>query len=366
MRIHLVFLLILFPVSIYFTNHPEQPASFVPVKVDTVSDQGLFDTDDVLQITLKGNIRDLLNDRTAEPKLFPIVLSYQKGDNSEVAIEAKAKTRGHFRRLRDNCKFPPLLIQFTKKGPQQNTLFSEQKKLKLVMPCTGDDFVVREWLAYKIYNLVTPYSFKARLVEVKLEDEQNKKSFDPFYGILLEEEKQMATRNKAVVVDKKLQPKQIKEDAFFRMSVFQYLIGNTDWSIQYQQNIKLVSPESGDSIIAVPYDFDHSGLVNAPYAHPAEELLMSSVRQRRFRGYCIQDLNKYNEVLAEFNRLKNEIYSLFTNCALLDQKYLKSNMQWMDDFYKTISNDKAWHKDFAYPCDKNGTGNVVIKGLKED
>jgi len=258
------------------------------------------------------------------------------------------------------------LIQFAKKGPQLNTLFSDQHKLKLVMPCTGDEYVIREWLAYKIYNLVTPYSFRARLVKVKLEDEKFKKPIDPFYGILIEEEKQMAKRNKSVIVEKNLQPKQIKEEAFFKMSVFQYLIGNTDWSIQYQQNIKLVSPGSGDSIIAVPYDFDHSGLVNAPYAYPAEELLMSSVRERRYRGYCVQDLKKYEEVLAEYNLLKNDLYSLFTSCDLLDQRYVRSTMQWLDDFYKTISNDKAWHKDFSYPCDKNGTGNVVIKGLKED
>jgi hypothetical protein len=127
-----------------------------------------------------------------------------------------------------------------------------------------------------------------------------------------------------------------------------------------------VSPDSGKSIIAVPYDFDHSGLVNAPYANPAEELRMSSIRQRRFRGYCVQDLNVYNDVLAEYIRLKDDIYHLVSGCALFDQKFVKSTTQWLDEFYQTISNEKSWHKDFAYPCDKNGTGNVVIKGLRED
>lgn len=330
------------------------------------SRQNLFGTDELLDITLKGNLKGLLNDRSGVSKDFPFVLSYLKEDSSITEMPVHIKTRGHFRRLKENCDFPPLLIQFAINGPQQNSVFRDQHKLKLVMPCTGDEYVIREWLAYKIYNLVTTFSFRAKLVKVKLEDEKNKKSIAPFFGILLEEEKQMAKRNNAVVIEKKMQPQQIKTDAFFKMSVFQYLIGNTDWSIQYQQNIKLVTQDSGNTIIAVPYDFDHSGLVNAPYAHPAEELLMRSVRERRYRGYCVQDLKKYDEVLAEYNGLKNELYSLFINSALLDQKYLRSTSQWLDDFYKTINNPKAWQKDFAYPCDKNGTGNIIIKGLKED
>jgi hypothetical protein len=204
------------------------------------------------------------------------------------------------------------------------------------------------------------------LVQVKLEDEKGKKSIDPFYGILLEEDKQMAGRNKSIILENKTQPQQVSTESFFRMAVFEYLIGNTDWSVQYQQNIKLVSPDSGRTIISVPYDFDHAGLVNAPYAKPAEELQMSSTRERRFRGYCVQDLNKYNDVIAEYMRLKDEVYKVFTSCSMLDQKFLKSNMQWLDEFYNTINDTESWQKDFAYPCDKNGTGNIVIKGLKED
>lgn len=366
MRFSKIFLLVLFPVYFFLKKDTGQATTFIPVKVAPVSEKGLFDTDEILPITLKGNIRNLLNDRNAEPKLFPVILSYKGGDSNEVIIPLKVKTRGHFRRQRDNCDLPPLLLQFAKKGAQQNSVFSQQRKLKLVMPCVGDDYIIREWLTYKLYNLVTPYSFRARLVKVKLDDEKLKKPIAPFFGILLEEEKQMAERNKAVIVEKKIQPQQIKTDAFFRMSVFQYLIGNTDWSIQYQQNIKLLSLDSGNQVIAVPYDFDHSGLVNAPYAYPAEELLMSSVRERRYRGYCVEDLNKYIDVLAEYNRLKKEVYGLITGCELLDQKYIRTTSSWLDDFYKTINNSKSWQKDFAYPCDKKGTGNVIIKGLKED
>lgn len=332
----------------------------------TPTEKGLFDTDDVLHISLQGNMRNLLNDRTDIPKNYSLVLSYSKEDSSEITIPVEVKTRGHFRRLKENCVYPPLLIQFPKEGAHQSSIFKEQKKLKLVMPCRGDEYIIREWLVYKLYNLVTPKSFRARLVKVTLEDAKNKKAASPFYGLLLEEEKQMAKRNGVVAVDRKIRPEQTETDAFLTMTVFEYLIGNTDWSVQYLQNIKLLAHDSTAVPTTVPYDFDHAGLVNAPYAKPAEELLMSSVRERRYRGYCVHEIKVFEKVIDHFNQLKNDIYATYTSCPLLDEKYLKTTIKYFDDFYATINNPVTLKKQFLYPCDKNGTGNVVIRGLKED
>lgn len=74
----------------------------------------------------------------------------------------------------------------------------------------------------------------------------------------------------------------------------------------------------------------------------------------------------FDEVITRYMNLKKDIYNLYTGCTLLDAKYIKSTVQYLDEFYETISNAKSWQKEFDYPCDKNGTGNVVIKGLKED
>lgn len=330
------------------------------------SEKGLFESDAILNITLKGNLRDVLNDRSNLPKNFPLVLSYKKEDSAEMQFPVQVKTRGHFRRLKENCSYPPLLIQFPTEGPHLTSVFSEQKKLKLVMPCKGEEYLIREWLAYKIYNLVTPKSFRARLVKVKLEDDRNKKPVTAFYGILLEEAKQMARRNKAIAVEQALKPQQTQRDAFLEMAVFEYLIGNTDWSTQYQHNVKLLLADSNAVPVTVPYDFDHAGIVNTPYANPAEELQLQSIRERRYRGYCISDLKVFEPIIARYNLLKNDIYKIYTSCTLLDEKYIKSTLQYLDEFFATINNPKAWQKEFGYPCDKNGTGNVVIKGLKEE
>jgi hypothetical protein len=346
-----------------FSSLVAQPLASLPPS--TSSEKNLFEAEDVLPITLKGNIREVLNSRSGTPKSFSLSLSYFKEDSSEVTVPVKVRTRGHFRRIKENCLYPPLLIEFTKKDAQQSAIFKEQRKLKLVMPCKEEKYIIREWLVYKIYNLVTPKSFRARLVKVKLEDNNKKKTVSTFYGILLEEEKQMAKRNKGVIVERKLVSQQAEINAFLSMAVFEYLVGNTDWSVNYLHNIKLLARDSMGIATTVPYDFDHAGIVAAPYAHPAEELELKSVQERRYRGYCMKDMKEFEAVIEHYNRLKNDIYTLYTGCDLLEERYVKSTIAYLDEFYKTINNTKAWQREFAFPCN-NKSGNVVIKGLKGD
>ncbi len=310
-------------------------------------------------------MRDVLNDRGDDPAYHPFTISYFSTDSNETTIPVKIKTRGHFRKDKTNCAWPPFLLNFTKKDVPPSSLFEGQDKIKLVMPCGGDEYVVREWLIYKLYNLITPKSFRARLVSVTMEDLKRKPT--SFYGILLEDQNQMAQRNNTIIVERKMMnPVQTESEAFLTMAVFQYMIGNTDWSVQFQQNIKLLSKDSLGTPTTVPYDFDHSGMVNASYAKPAEELEMRSVLERRYRGYCIPDMNAYNSVIALFNRLKKDFYRVYTECPLMNARSVKTATKYLDDFYDTINDPKELQKAFSYPCDKNGTGNVIIKGLKKD
>jgi len=327
--------------------------------------ENLFEGDEVINIKLSGNLKAVLNDRGDNPQYHPIVISYFSKDSNEIKLTARAKTRGHFRKDKSNCNYPPLLLNIDKSAATNNSLFYNQQKLKLVMPCDGDEYVVREWLIYKLYNLITPKSFKARLVKVIMQDGSKRPA--NFYGFLLEDEKQMAQRNKTMVIERQsLKPQNTETDAFLTMAVFQYMIGNTDWSVQYQQNIKLLAANANAIPTTVPYDFDHSGMVNASYAHPAEELEMRSVIERRYRGYCVADIKTFDEVISKFNKLKNSFYNVYTNCGLIDSRYIKTATKYLDEFYETINDPKQLKKAFSYPCDPNGTGNIIIKGLRED
>jgi hypothetical protein len=326
----------------------------------------LFDSEDVLELTISGDVGDLMKDRGNDPQYHTLTLTYKTGGN-QVSIPVKVKARGHFRKAKENCTYPPLLLNFDKDSTG-NTVFAGQDKLKLVTPCRGDKYVVREYLVYKLYNQITPKSFNVRLVKVIFDDPDSKsKKAEPLYGMLIEEEEDMAKRNNSVSVEGKLtRPEQTKRDDFLNMAVFEYLIGNTDWSVQYMQNVKLIALDASATPSTVPYDFDHSGLVLAPYALPAAELLLSSTRERRYRGFCIEDMNQFTEVINRFRERKEALYNVYASTTLLEESYLKSTLKYLDDFYKTINDPKKLKHEFQYPCNPNGTGNVVIQGLKKD
>ena len=326
----------------------------------------LFDTDEVMELTLRCDLKAVLKDRGDESQYHPATIHYQTGQNA-INIPLKIKTRGHFRKISGNCTYPPILLNFEKSSTPENSVFVGQDKVKLVTPCRGDQYVIQEYLVYKLYNLITPKSFKARLVKVIYQDTVKNKSSDPYYGILLEEEKQMAARNLSQSLEKYgVRPESTQKGDFLKMAVFQYMIGNTDWSVQYLQNIKLITVDSTSLPTTVPYDFDHAGIVRAPYAQPAPELQMSSTLQRRYRGYCIPEMKQFTEAFEIFNQLKDDFYALYDGNPLLSSSYQKQTLKFLDQFYETINDPKKAQKAFSYPCDRSGTGNVVIQGLKKN
>ena len=327
---------------------------------------GLFETEEILEISMKGDFDKLFKDTKGEAQYFDFSLSYVDNALWQAEIPLKVKTRGHFRREMNICSFPPLLLNFQKESVG-NTLFQGQDKLKLVMPCKGEKYVLREFYVYKLYNLITDKSFKVRLVKLTLEDLSTKsKDYDPILCFLIEDEDQMAARNQMTSIDQELiRPESIPQSDFLRMAVFQYLIGNTDWSIQYRQNIKLINVDKSSLPIAVPYDFDHAGMVEAPYANPAPELKMLSVVERRYRGYCMADMQDFDETFSLYREKKDAIYALYSESVLLDEKSIKSAVKYLDGFYDIINNPKKLKSEFQYPCLEDGTGNVVIKGLKK-
>jgi hypothetical protein len=191
-----------------------------------------------------------------------------------------------------------------------------------------------------------------------------KRKTETHYCILLEDDKKVADRNDAFVWKHKMLPmKNTNADEFRKMAVFQYMIGNTDWSIPYLQNIVLITKDSAKPAFAIPYDFDHAGIVDAPYAGPAPELEISSIRVRLYRGFCENDKDNFAETFELYNRLKNDIYDLYTNCSLLSSRYIKYVTNYFNEFYKTINSDKLVEREFQQPCRTNVR--VELKGLKD-
>lgn len=327
----------------------------------------LFDSEEILELTISGDINRLVKDRKGKPEYDDMTISYRDQNQNEISIPLRIRARGNFRRQQNICTYPPILLNFSKKNVD-NSIFEGQDKLKLVMPCKGDKYVVREYYAYKINNILTPKSFKVRLVKLNFEDSSNKiKVKEPFFAFLIEDEDQMAERNGLVPIGQDLiRPKQIEAQEFIKMSLFQFLIANTDWSIQFRQNIKIIEHPQTNDMVAVPYDFDFSGIVLTTYSKPAEELEMTSVRERRYRGYCITNMEHFDKAFVPFIELKDEIYQLYQSSPYLESSYIKSTLKYLDEFYKVINNPKLAERELQYPCLAAGTGDVVIKGLNND
>jgi hypothetical protein len=317
----------------------------------------LFDTDSVLVFSLKTNLRALTKDRGEKPIEHAAVLNY-RDDKENDTIPLTLKVRGNFRRSRVNCPFPPLLIDFPKKKTK-NTLFAHQNKLKLITHCQVDECVVREYLIYKLYNLFTDLSFRARLARVTYTDSLGKRDPEVHWGFLLEDDGDLAKRN-AVKATKLKQISMGYADSarMATVAVFEYMIGNTDWSVPYLHNIRLFDDGQTGSL-PVPYDFDHAGIVEAPYARPAEQLGLASVRERVYRGPAYP-MSVLQQVFDKFNEVKPQLYALYQHESRLDKGYVRRTIKYLDEFYALINKPASARVVF----NQNAKSGIPVKSSK--
>jgi hypothetical protein len=139
--------------------------------------------------------------------------------------------------------------------------------------------------------------------------------------------------------------------------MYEYFLGNTDWSVYALHNIVLVEMPGTVFPMPVPYDFDWSGVINAPYAVPDAKLPIRSVRQRLYRGYC-RTLEEIQPILARFTENKDQIYALYRDLPALEEKRRTEMLAYYDEFYKTISDPRAVEREFIRTCRKAGGGDA--------
>jgi len=322
--------------------------------------KGLFASDAVVEFTLTAPLQKILKDRGKETSTHLGQLRYAEGQETRL-LPVKLTVRGNFRKSRANCVFPPLYVDVPKKQVRK-TLFAKQNKIKLVTHCTNEEYVVREYLVYKMYNLLTEASFRARLARVTYVDSAGRRDPETRWGILLEDEDDLMKRNGSNATKLKQVPvARVDSASMATVAVFEYLIGNTDWSVPFRHNIRLMNRPSQIYPIAIPYDFDHAGIVDANYAVPAEQLNLGSVRERLYRGLPYPTA-VLEPVLRRFNELKPRFYALFQNDPRLSPAYVKRTVKYLDEFYEILN--KPASVAAIFQKGKKDTDNVVIKGLK--
>jgi hypothetical protein len=325
----------------------------------------LFTDEEVLQVKLVTDYQKLLRDRGDEREYHPATLSYTDSTGGITTLDLKVMVRGNRRRDPKVCRFPPIMLNFTRKTMPKGTIFAKVNKVKLVTHCVDEDYVLREYLVYKLYNIITDHSFRVRLCQVEYVDVKDNRKTERRYAFMIEDDKEMATRNKAKLVPAKVIVRMDRADerAMAKLAVFQYMIGNTDWSVPFRHNIDLIAVDSLAPPIPVPFDFDYSGIVSAPYASPPPELGITSVKQRLYRGYSFPD-NIYTEVINTFNSYKTPIYAVYRQCDPLSSSSLKQSLKYLDSFYKTINKPKKFKNEIVRIGEKNEGTYVTVKGLK--
>lgn len=323
-------------------------------QISTGSSTSLFQSHDLLSLTLSMDMRTVLRDRGDERDQHQASIYYLSTDGDTVVVPLRVRTRGYFRRDPINCNFPPLRLNFAKET-SMNTIFQGQNKLKLVTHCRsrGDQYeqnILKEYLAYRLYNLFTEESYRVRLLKLSYADSEGKKDTLIKMGFFIESTEQMTLRNLCQEVEiKNVRQEHCDLEKITVLSVFQYMIGNTDWSVPVFHNIDLIQKQASDPPVPVPFDFDWCGLVNASYTVPSEALDIDNVRTRLYRGFCRTE-TEFEQALQEFRDREEEIYSIIDSIPHLAERERDETMRYMQQFFKIINNPKMVRKEFFDNC----------------
>jgi hypothetical protein len=319
----------------------------------------LFLSHQPLKFRLEGAFKELSKKRKEERPYTEATMIYQDNAGAQVSVKLDIRVRGKFRAKRETCTFPPLKLKFKKKT-LANTIFAGEKKLKLVTHCRNssryEQYVLLEYLNYRMHNLLTDYSLRPRLATIEYYDTGSGKVVGTRPGFFLEDEDRMAARLGATPVkSEKIDKEKYQQELLHFAAIFEYLLGNTDFSLVLGPENKdcchnIIPLQSSDgSFVPIPYDFDATGIVNPPYVSPPEHLGIRSTRQRLYRGYC-QNTAGFKKSFRIFQEKQKAIYDLYNNQPGLNDKTLKSTLKYLDQFYATISSDDEIVQEFVDKC----------------
>lgn len=316
-------------------------AATVVANPDTLS-RTIFDRflqDDVLEFTLEADLAELIENRRTEDYL-PAVLTFEDARGEQYAQEIKVKPRGKFRRR--VCNFPPLMLNFSKGQLKQQGYIPEYDKLKLVTHCiddrlAGNEQVMKEYLAYKLYSELTPLSYRVQLAKVTYIDSKGKMGKIKRYGFVIEDTDEMAHRLGGAECEDchGLSAEGVSASAENEMAVFQYMIGNTDWDLKMMRNLKMVKPYGAGPVIPVPYDFDFAGMVAAPYAIPNADIGQFAIRQRVFQGLKA-DKQLFERTFQRFLAKKEQLLDVVDQFKGLSRESRQDIIGYLDTFFRDV------------------------------
>jgi hypothetical protein len=313
----------------------------------------LFRETEPLAFTLTADFNAVNKERSPNnKKTFPAVLTVQDAKGPQ-EIPVKVGSRGHFRLMARNCDFVPIRLDLPRDNETAGTTFEGQTTLKLGTHCRGDraydNYTLREYLTYRLFNMVTPLSFRARLARATYVDAKTKKTIANRYSIFIEHENEVARRFGGRVVElPRIVFNDLDAPTLNRMMLFEYMIGNTDFSIWALHNVRIVQ-DRNRKLFAVPYDFDLSGLVHAPYATPDPRIGIRSVLDRLYRGPC-RTTDEFDEAAESFRSKRADMFTLLDSMRDLEPLARGEAKNYLEGFFKTIERPESIKRQFVNGC----------------
>ena len=320
----------------------------------------LFADDEVIALKIEAPFSDLIKAAPKSKDVFPARLTL-KDDAAEQHM-ISLSPRGRSRRQSDICKFPPLRVVFDEK-PADSSLFDGQKGLKLVTHCRRSSsylqYTLNEYNAYRLFNLMTPQSLKVRLAKIEYVDSKNGKVIAEKTAFFIEDTDDAAKRNDVKEIDvKEVSVAQLDPAAAARYALFQYMISNYDWSMYRStsgddccHNTKLIGSrdEPLTGLMPVPYDFDHSGLVDSPYSVVPDNLPVRNVRTRHYRGFCAHNEQAITAAAEIFGNRSAFDAAIDTTPEMKDGWKEKSK-RFLERFFEDIEDRETVEKRLLKTC----------------
>ncbi|MEZ4827722.1 MAG: hypothetical protein R3C61_15780 [Bacteroidia bacterium] len=300
--------------------------------------------------TIEADMKAFLNDRGSNPDYHDATLSLTEATGRIIQSEIEMKVRGNFRRDPLTCHFPPTRIKFSKKK-EYPAVFQGQSKLKLVTHCADEQYVLREYYIYKVYNLLTDKSFQVRLAKIRYVDSKGEIPTEEAFAFFIEDEEDLAARHGETPIEEDIPITydDIDEEQATLVHVFNFMIANKDFRLTTpQQNTKIIT-HGNTKPLPIPYDFDWAGMVDAPYTKLTYEKGSSYETRQVFKSLC-RTKEEYEVVFGKIRAVKDKIEDLYKTSPYLDPAIVKETLKYYKNFYKLIDNDKKVDEIFVQAC----------------
>lgn len=320
-------------------------------------DKLLFESSDVLELSLTADWRQVVKDKAAKPE----ERAAQMRVGSE-SYDVTVRARGKSRRL-EYCRFPPLWLDLPK-SDMQGSVFEGQNRLKLVTHCSrlgranprSEDLLAAEFLVYQLLSHLTERAFKTRWVSVSYVDADGSSSVHP--GFLIEHKRQLAKRLDLTEVKAlRIGLSRIDPAHASLVAVFSYMVGNVDFSIlagppndECCHNVVPLADAAEEPVVfPVSYDFDSTGLVDPNYGRVPDGLGITRLTQRLFRGYC-RHSDELPDVLAGFVEARAEFERLIAESPGLSDRKRAKISAFIAAFYKRVGSEKSVQRELIRRC----------------